>query len=54
MDLASKLQMKPGQCIEVVLVPESVTSELSEIAFDGNETAALLVFVAERSTLEVA
>jgi hypothetical protein len=54
MDLASKLQMKPGQRVEGVLVPESTASELPGFTTDsdGGEETALLVFVADRATLE--
>jgi hypothetical protein len=54
MDLASKLQLKGGQRVEGILVPESVAPELSAITSEGqdHEKTALLVFVADRSALE--
>jgi hypothetical protein len=54
MDLASKLQLKPGQRVEGVLIPESVASELTEFLVDSESSAnsALLVFATERSILE--
>jgi predicted DNA-binding antitoxin AbrB/MazE fold protein len=52
--LVSKLQLKDGQRVEGVLVPESVAPELTELTTEGedHEETALLVFVADRSTLE--
>jgi hypothetical protein len=54
MDLASKLQLKGGQRVEGILVPESVAPELSACTSKGgdHEKPALLVFVADRSALE--
>lgn len=54
MDLASKLQLKGGQRLEGVLVPDSVAPELSVFTSEGGdqEKSALLVFVADRSVLE--
>jgi hypothetical protein len=53
MDLASKLQLKEGQRIEGILVPDSVAPELSALTSeDGDQETALLVFVADRSALE--
>jgi hypothetical protein len=54
MDLAAKLQMKPGQRVEGLLVPDPVASALPERALEGDdkEDTALLVFVADRSVLE--
>jgi hypothetical protein len=53
-DLASKLQLKDGQRVEAVLVPEAVESALIGCMVEGDDPdrAALLVFVADRSTLE--
>jgi hypothetical protein len=53
-DLASKLQLKPGQRVESLLVPESVASDITEFACEGDDhqEAGLLVFAAERATLE--
>lgn len=54
MDLASKLQLKRGQRVEGILVPESVAPELSAFTSESgdHEKSALLVFVADRSALE--
>jgi hypothetical protein len=54
MDLAAKLQLKPGQKVEAVLLPESVSSELVGCPFgnDESDSAALMVFVADRAALE--
>ena len=53
MDLAAKLQLKPGQPLEATLTPESITSALAEIDQNAasDERPALLVFVTDRSTL---
>jgi hypothetical protein len=55
-DLASKLQLKDGQCREAVLAPGSVAAALRGSLAGGEDydsaAAALLVFVADRSTLE--
>jgi hypothetical protein len=53
-DLASKLQLKPGQSVECVLAPESVASTLAHVTgdADSDEQMALLVFAAERTALE--
>jgi hypothetical protein len=53
MELTAKLQLRPGQRVEGVLVPESVASVLT-LSSDNDdlEGSALLVFVADRSTLE--
>lgn len=54
MDLAAKLQLKPGQHLESSAAPESVApilAELGSVGADGQE-AALLVFVADRGALE--
>jgi hypothetical protein len=58
-DLAAKLQLKPGQHVEIVrppptVAPETVTPtafELVSVGVDQPE-AALLVFVTDRSVLE--
>jgi hypothetical protein len=52
MDLLSKLQVKTGQGVEGVLVPESVASELPEGDGTDDGIPALLVFVVDRSVLE--
>jgi hypothetical protein len=54
MDLAAKLQLKPGQQLQAVLVPQSVASELteSELVSVGHQEAALLLFVVDRAALE--
>jgi hypothetical protein len=53
MDLASRLQLKGGQRVEGILVPESVAPELSAFTGEGgDQETALLVFVADRSALE--
>jgi hypothetical protein len=54
MDLAAKLQLKPGQPLEGVLVPPAVASALPELdSNDGSDHAsALVVFVTDRSVLE--
>jgi hypothetical protein len=53
-DLASKLQLKAGQCVAFIGVPDSVASELTAfaVANDGAPDAALLAFVADRAMLE--
>jgi hypothetical protein len=54
MDLAAKLQLQRGQHLVATLAPESIAPDLDAInptaASDGEP--ALLVFVADRSTLE--
>jgi hypothetical protein len=52
--LGAKLQLKPGQQVETVLVPEPVVSALTdfEMVAVGHQDAALLVFVTDRSALE--
>jgi hypothetical protein len=53
MDLTSKLQMKPGQLLQAVLMPESVASTLAVVLTDDDhEATALLVFVADRAALD--
>jgi len=53
MELIAKLQLRPGQRVEGVLVPESVASVLTlSSGNDDLEGSALLVFVADRFTLE--
>jgi hypothetical protein len=53
-DLAAKLQLKRGQRLEATLAPESIAPDLDAsipLAL-SDEEPALLVFVADRSTLE--
>jgi hypothetical protein len=53
MDLAAKLQLKPGQYIEVQHAPDSVSSSLEHLAQStADATSALLVFVSDSATLE--
>jgi hypothetical protein len=53
MDLASKLQLKPDQPVETLLAPKPVAAALGDREMAGdNPPAALLVFVADRATLE--
>jgi hypothetical protein len=54
MDLAAKLQLKDGQGVAGVLVPESLGSDLSELTTldDTDGPTALLVFAIDRSVLE--
>ena len=54
MDLAVKLQLKPGQRVEGALVPDPIASELTVIGAGGDDSegAALLVFATDRCTLE--
>ncbi len=53
MDLAAKLQLKAGQSLETVEIPESVAHQVAEFMTGGAATSegALLVFVADRSAL---
>lgn len=52
MDLAAKLQLKPGQRMAGVLVPESVASALTGFMTDDGDATALIVFATDRATLE--
>jgi hypothetical protein len=54
MDLAAKLQLKSGQSLETVLLPETITSDLADVApIDaGDLEPALVVFVVDRTTLQ--
>ncbi len=54
MDLAAKLQVKAGQSMEAVLVPDSVGPLLSEMTSGdaAGEESALLTFVVDRATLD--
>jgi hypothetical protein len=54
MDLAAKLQLKRGQRLEATLAPQSIAPDLDAInpTAASAEEPALLVFVADRSTLE--
>jgi hypothetical protein len=53
MDLAKKLQLKPGQGVEGVATPSGVVEILDSTPnVDSSLDAALVVFVADRSTLE--
>jgi hypothetical protein len=54
MDMVAKFQMKAGQHVEGVLVPESVAPALADLTFSTGtgEDTALLVFVTDRATLE--
>jgi hypothetical protein len=53
-DLAAKFQLKDGQRVEAILVPDSVDAALIGRTAEGDDAgkAALLVFVADRTTLE--
>jgi hypothetical protein len=53
-NLGSKLQLKSGQKLESVHVPQPAPSALTELDSDNDdlEGAALLVFVADRAALE--
>ncbi|MGA2837749.1 MAG: hypothetical protein ABSF84_14235 [Acidimicrobiales bacterium] len=52
MDLASKLQLKPGQRVEGVSVPDSVASVLPMAKGEaGDDQVALLIFVVDRTAL---
>jgi hypothetical protein len=53
-DLAAKLQLKDGQRLEAILVPDSVDAALIGRTVEGDDAgeAALLVFVVDRTTLE--
>jgi hypothetical protein len=51
--LGTKLQLKPGQHVEGVQLPDSVASALLPDAADtGEHEAALLVFVVDSAALE--
>jgi hypothetical protein len=54
-DLAAKLQLKSDHRLEYVRAPHSVSSELKDFTTgkNGSEDPALLVFVTDRSVLEV-
>ncbi|MGH7643421.1 MAG: hypothetical protein ACRENX_10530 [Candidatus Dormibacteria bacterium] len=54
MNLAPKLQLRPGQHVEMVMVPDSVAAALGEpeLTAVGQPEAALLVFVANSAGLE--
>lgn len=54
MDLAAKLQLRPGQRLESVAAPPPVASALTEHMLVGHDPqgAALLVFIRDRTTLE--
>jgi len=54
MDLSSKLQMKPGQGLEGVLIPESLATELAGMTNGTGDksNAALIVFVTDSAVLE--
>ena len=56
MDLAAKLQLKAGHRLTCVRLPDSVASALTGFTGDGDgdgtPDAALLAFVADRSSLE--
>jgi hypothetical protein len=53
MELDAKLQLKPGQGVEVFFAPTSVLSALAARTATVTEgTSAMLVFVADRATLE--
>jgi hypothetical protein len=53
-DLASKLQLKVGQGVEVLDAPDSVATVIARLATlsSDSERPALLVFVKDRATLE--
>src|ERR1700685_346576 len=52
-DLAKKLQVKPGQGVETLNAPATVAGALDSLAkvSDGSERPALLVFVTDRASL---
>jgi hypothetical protein len=54
MDLAAKLQLKGGQRLESVLLPESIKVDLGKVDSTGesDQDAALIVFVIDCDTLE--
>jgi hypothetical protein len=52
MDLAAKLQLKPGQQVAGVMVPESVASALTGCMTDDGDATALLVFATDRAALD--
>ena len=52
MDLARKLQLRPSQHLEIVEAPQSLSSLLVELEQVGEQEAALLFFVGNRSALE--
>jgi hypothetical protein len=54
MDVGKKLQLKPGQGVEGVATPSGVQLEVPESTTntDGNLNPALIIFVADRSSLE--
>ena len=53
MDLAAKLQLQPGQRLELVAPPETVAAALAGVTArgDGDPGAGLLVFVTDRAAL---
>lgn len=54
MDLVAKLQLRPGQHLVRVQVPDELAASLPQGDTDGDATveSALIVFVADRSDLE--
>jgi hypothetical protein len=54
MDLAAKLQLKSGQRLETVLLPESLRPRLDPMTSTGHgaQEPALLIFVVDCATLE--
>lgn len=51
MDLAQKLQLKPGQGLESVLAPDAPTPALPTSKESGDVVSALIVFVIGRKDL---
>jgi hypothetical protein len=51
-ELAAKLQLKPGQGVHAVRAPVSLTSVLESLPAGTESDAALLVFVVNREILE--
>jgi hypothetical protein len=54
MDLAAKLQIKPGQLVECLRVPDAASSSLDGIerGVSGDDGSALLVYVSDSAVLE--
>ena len=53
MDLADKLQIKPGQTFHATNVPEGVTLEITNEPADPRNADAVLAFVSRASELEI-
>src|SRR5690349_13988571 len=54
MDLAGKLQLKPGQSVALVNLPEGAALELGDhpVADQPDEADAVIVYCADRAELE--